>query len=321
VELSVVALRSLHEVAQRGTMSAAAQALGYTPAAVSLHIASLSRAIGRPVVEQAGRGVRLTEAGAAVLAHARRVLDSQATLESALEGQDSAVSGLVTVGCFGSGALLLSDAAAAALRTAYPDLQVAVRELRETSTDNPVLAVSRSEVDVALDLDYPDAPIERSANVEYRVVARERFGIVGLAPEEGADEVSLASLAGLDWVLPPEQSNFGRAVRAACRRAGYEPTARHLVTDTAMTLRLVEGGFGITLATPLMLGLVNPAPTPWRRLQDRVDRHVVAIVRSGDRDRPVVDVVLEQLWEAARARGLETAGPAGGAPAGPSRRR
>ena len=293
----MVALRSLYEISQRGTMTAAAEALGYTPGAVSQHIASLSRTIGRPVVVQAGRGVRLTEAGLLVLEHARRMIDSEALVERELRSDVAEVAGTITLGAFGSSAVLLTQILPA-LHSTYTALRVEVRELRETTNDNPGLAVARGDVDVALGLDYPDAPIERLADLEYRRLTTERFGVAGLAPGEGEDSVPLADLASLDWVIPPSDSNYGQAVRAACRRAGFEPRAAHLATDIALALRLAAAGVAITPATPLMMRFAGPTGCRWRELREPVTRDVLLVVRQDDLDRPSVAALAGALDDA-----------------------
>jgi DNA-binding transcriptional LysR family regulator len=306
VEFSIVALRSLHEVSQRGTMTAAAEALGYTPGAVSQHIASLSRAVGRPVVVQAGRTVRLTDAGVILLAHARRVLESEDLLERELQAQVAEVAGTLTLGAFGSSAVLLEQVLPQ-LRTDYPALRMEVRELRETTHDNPGLAVSRGDVDLALGLDYPDAPVERLPDIEHRVLTTEQFGVAGLAPGEGEESVRLSDLAALDWVIPPPDSAYGQAVRAACRRAGFEPRATHLATDIALALRLAAAGVGVTMATPLMMRFAGPPGCRWRELVEPVTRDVLLVVRQGDLDRPSVAAVAAALDDATgggRSRGV-----------------
>ena len=55
-------LRLLHELHARGTIAAVAAALQYTPSAVSQQLAVLEREVGLPLLERAGRGVRLTDA-------------------------------------------------------------------------------------------------------------------------------------------------------------------------------------------------------------------------------------------------------------------
>src|ERR671926_310502 len=56
-------LKVFTEVAERGSFSAAAEALNYTQPAVSQQIAALERATGAKLVDRMPRGIRLTDAG------------------------------------------------------------------------------------------------------------------------------------------------------------------------------------------------------------------------------------------------------------------
>ena len=72
--LDVRRMRVLREVAARGSFSAAADALAYTQSAVSQQIAALEREAGTTLVERNARGVRLTDAGRALVEHADAIL-------------------------------------------------------------------------------------------------------------------------------------------------------------------------------------------------------------------------------------------------------
>jgi len=68
-------LKVLREIARRGSISAAAEALGYTQPAVSRHVMLLERVAGQRLVERSPRGAVLTEAGDALLVHALAILE------------------------------------------------------------------------------------------------------------------------------------------------------------------------------------------------------------------------------------------------------
>ena len=72
--LDVRRMRVLREVAVQGSFSAAAEALSFTQSAVSQQIAALERETGTILVQRSARGVRLTEAGEALVRHADAVL-------------------------------------------------------------------------------------------------------------------------------------------------------------------------------------------------------------------------------------------------------
>ena len=95
-DFSPTGLRVLREIAQAGSFSAAASALGYTQSAVSRQIAALEAIAGRTLFERGRHGVTLTPAGARLLTRANRILDE---LDAALA--DEPVShGPVRLGAF-----------------------------------------------------------------------------------------------------------------------------------------------------------------------------------------------------------------------------
>src|ERR687897_2317789 len=86
-------LRLLHELHARGTIAAVADALQFTPSAVSQQLAVLEREAGVPLLEKAGRGVRLTDPALVLVDHARVLLDRVARAESDLAAAADTVAG------------------------------------------------------------------------------------------------------------------------------------------------------------------------------------------------------------------------------------
>ncbi len=78
-------LRVLQAVAEHGSFSAAAASLSYTQPAVSQQIAALEKRAGAQLVDRGSRGVRLTDAGRALVDHADAVLARLAAAEAELE--------------------------------------------------------------------------------------------------------------------------------------------------------------------------------------------------------------------------------------------
>src|SRR3990170_6425430 len=83
--LDVRRMRVLREVAQRGSFSAAAEALSLTQSAVSQQVAALEREAGAVLVQRSARGVRLTEAGEALVRHTDAIMARLAEAEAELE--------------------------------------------------------------------------------------------------------------------------------------------------------------------------------------------------------------------------------------------
>jgi DNA-binding transcriptional LysR family regulator len=291
------ALRSLHELARLGTIAAVAETRGYTAGAISQQLAVLERAVGRPLLVRVGRGVRLTDAGSVLARHAHRILEAEEEARRALEAATDDVAGTVRVASFATSAATLLAPSIAIAAERYPHLDVMTLEI---DVDAVAAAVQRGDAELAFGLDYPDAPVPRAAGVELVRVTSERFALAAPAAWNLAGPMSVRAAADHGWILPPEDTNYGRAVRAACRRAGFEPRVTHLVTDTAVSLAMVGQGVGVTMTTPMMLALAPARGLQTVAITEDVLRHVVLIRRAADRDRPIVRAVTSVIEEVVR---------------------
>ncbi|WP_411126694.1 LysR substrate-binding domain-containing protein [Streptomyces sp. x-19] len=312
MELPGVQLRTLLELTRSRTMTAAAAALGYTPGAVSQHIAALERTTGAELVRRAGRRVELTDAGRVLAVHAERILGAQAEAVAALERARGEVGGRLRLGVFGTAAAVLLPPALHRLAARHPGVRVASREV---DVDQAYAEVLAGRVDLALGLDYPDAPLDRDGAVELVRLRSERFALAvsaGRAPR-AADRRPVSLAAGHDWILPAAGSYYGRAIRNACRRAGCEPRVVHEVTDTATSLAMVGAGLGVAPLTGLMLRLRSEGIVAVP-LRETVERHVVVAVGSAARDRPSVAALIAALRAGAEGEAGATADGAAGHP-------
>ncbi|WP_111768660.1 LysR family transcriptional regulator [Nakamurella deserti] len=278
MEWTSVQLRALAELPERGTVTEVARALGYTPGAVSQQLSALERSAGRQLLRRVGRRVELTDAGWVLARSARDLLDGHRGAMAEIEGLGDDVGGRVAIGLFATAAAEILPTVLARVRRCHP--RIAVRS-RDMEVDEVFDAVAAGSVDLALGLDYPDAPIPRDRSLVLSPLVSERFS---LAVPRGhcrpGKAMGLSDTAALPWVLPAVSTHYGAAVRAACRRVGVEPDVQHEVTDTAASLALVEAGVGITTVTGLMLRLrtsdVEVVP-----LAERIERQIVLVSRKG----------------------------------------
>jgi DNA-binding transcriptional LysR family regulator len=294
MEWTSVQLRSLVELRRRTTITAVARALGYTPGGISQQLAALERSAGVPLLRRAGRRVEFTDAGAALVAHAERILGIEAEMVAALEMTTERVEGTLEVGLFATAAAEILPVTLTGAQERHPGLVISTRDM---DVDAVYDAVASGTVDLALGLDYPDVPIRRDPELQVVPLLTERFFLaspVGMLG--GAEVISLADSASLRWILPAANSHYGRAIRTVCRRAGFEPDVRHEVTDTAASLALVEAGVGVAPATDLMMRL-RPSRCDVVRLAETFERHIVVIVRAAAQRRPTVAALLGVLRE------------------------
>jgi DNA-binding transcriptional LysR family regulator len=114
------------------------------------------------------------------------------------------------------------------------------------------------------------------------------------------ERISLRDAADWGWILPSPATNYGRAVRAACRRAEFEPRVAHEVTDTAVSLSMVAQGLGVTAVTKMMLALSPASRLKTIELEEDLRRDVVLITRAGDSQRPMVRAMATVIEESVR---------------------
>ena len=127
--IDVRRLRLLLELSHRGTITAVADALAYTPSAVSQQLAALEREAGVPLLERSGRRVALTPAGAVLARYAESVLAVLEEASAALAATRDSLTGPLRIGAFPSAARTILPPALVALGREHPGLELMVTEL------------------------------------------------------------------------------------------------------------------------------------------------------------------------------------------------
>src|SRR4051794_36515022 len=145
--LDAARLHVFREVAQRGSLSAAAEALGFTQPAVSRQIAALEREAGAQLLERTSRGIRLTEAGRVLLGHAEAILDRMATARAQVESVAGLAAGRLRIGAFPTANATVVPRAIAAFARAYPQVELS---LVEAITPDAIAQLRAGDVDLAV---------------------------------------------------------------------------------------------------------------------------------------------------------------------------
>src|ERR671917_707310 len=153
--LDVRRMRVLREVAVRGSFSAAAESLSFTQSAISQQIAALEREAGAVLVQRSARGVRLTEAGEAVVRHTDAIMARLAEAEAELEAIAGLRGGRLRMAAFESAGSSLMPLAIAEFRERHPAVELSM-SLAEPEDSVPQLRTG--ELDIALTFDAREQP-------------------------------------------------------------------------------------------------------------------------------------------------------------------
>src|ERR671914_2442245 len=168
-------LRLLRELSERGTIAAVADALQFTPSAISQQLAMLEREAGVPLLERAGRGVRLTDAALVLVDHADALLERAALAEADLAAAAGTVTGRVRIAGFQSVTLRLALPAMEALRRDAPRLRC---EVIEAEPEHALPALALGDVDLVLGDEWEHQPVRLPDGVERHELHRDPVYVV-----------------------------------------------------------------------------------------------------------------------------------------------
>jgi DNA-binding transcriptional LysR family regulator len=305
--LDVRRLRLLRELAARRTVTAVAEALSYTPSAVSQQLAALERDAGVRLIERVGRGVQLTEAGRRLAGHADAVIAQLEAAEADLARTAGEVSGSVRVASFQTAAHALVIPALGPLEARHPQLHC---DLVQAEAENALPGLRLGDVDMVLAEEYDHAPRPRDPALEQRELCRDAlvFAVPVGHPAASKERIAFADLRDDEWAGGETGTAWNDMIERACRSiGGYDPDVRHNVDDVRLILSLVAGRGAVGLVPAL--GLHNEIEGfVWRPpAEGPLERRIFTAVRRGTAERPALQAVREALAEQARALGLETA--------------
>jgi DNA-binding transcriptional LysR family regulator len=286
-DFSPTGLRVLREVAQTGSFSAAALALGYTQSAVSRQVAALEASAGRRLFDRARHGVSLTAAGGRLLTSAIVALDELDAARGELAGEETATRP-VRLGAF---ATAMAGLVPKALARLPPQVRVTVRE---ATTPALVRALRAGTLDLAiLARTPPYRPLDDQSPRFALTTLSERELVIGAParhPLARARVVEVGQLEGQVWVA--SRSDSGDTLLGVWPGLAERPDVRYVVRDWLAKLRIVAAGLAITTIAPIMLdALPEGVEVIAVRGEPRETRRVVLARRPGPLDGPTASVV------------------------------
>jgi DNA-binding transcriptional LysR family regulator len=299
-------LRLLRELRERGTIAAVADALTYTPSAVSQQLAALEREAGVALLERTGRSVRLTDAGHQLADVAGDVIGRLEQAEDELAAISGVVAGRVRISAFQTAARSLVVPVLRPLGDRHPELRL---DLVEAEAEEALPMLRAGDVDVMVAEEYPTAPRPHEPMLERVDVGVDPIVLVLPAdhPAAAGDErLSLRRLARERWCSTRQGTLFNELLVRACRSAGFEPDIHHRANDVDILVELAADGQGVALVPALGQPDAHPGVVVRQLTGTPLDRRLYATLRRGSAQRPSVAATLQALRARAAAIGLRT---------------
>lgn len=275
-------LRFLREFEERGTLGAVAAALGYSPSAVSQQLSVLEKEAGAVLLEKAGRGVRLTDAGRLLARHARILLAAADAAAADLAALGGEVRGTVRAGGLQSAARRLLVPAVARVMAEHPGVRL---EISELELEQALPGLRLGAVDLVISDEYDGHPRPRPGGVTFTPLLSEPSRLVLPAAHPLAvagGPVPLTALRDEVWVSSHEGTGHHAMVVGTCRaHGGYDPDLRHHSNDADVQLELVRRTGAVALLPLLTLPPPDAALAYREAAESVLGRRLFAVTRDG----------------------------------------
>jgi DNA-binding transcriptional LysR family regulator len=310
--LDVTRLRVLVAVARCGSVTAAARALNYAQPSVSHHLARLEAETGTKLIQRAGRGIRLTDAGRLLAERAAEVIGRLDAAENELAAYTGLRAGRLRLAAFPSALGTIVPAAAALLREQQPGVDL---RLTEAEPPEALRMLRAGYVDVAMVFRYAedkpepadpgpgedeDTGIDLTEGLRERLLLTEPVLLVtpaqgsapGSAPGTAEPPTELAGYARHRWIAGCDRCRAN--LLRQCALAGFTPKIAFTTDDYIAVQALVAAGLGVSTLPALCLRAarhpgIRTVPLPGAH------RYILAVRYGDPPDPPAVTVLMEAL--------------------------
>ncbi len=286
-------IESFVRVAELGSFTKAASALGMPQPLLSRHVRQLEVELHQNLLIRNGRGVSLTEAGTVMLEHSRGILHQVALAQEELGSVRGALAGKVSIGLPPSLSKLVTVPLTLAFRKTLPQAQlslgegfsvVMVESLRAGRLDMAVLYNPPPSPDLEMTLLHEDALIliagKKSAHSQIK-----------LKPT-----MTLASLAELPLILPSRPNAFRLLIETEMLRVNCKPQIAIEIDGLNAILELVKEGLGYAVLPAYTLkNFANPQNFTTHRIERPKLNSQLMLVWSSKRPMTSTHTAAQQL--------------------------
>ena len=295
--LDVKRMRVLREVAAERSFSAAAGKLGYTQSAVSQQIAALERETGTVLIERNPRGIRLTDAGEALVRHAEGILARIADAEAELEAIAGLRGGRLRLGSFPTAGATLMPKAIAVFSAKHSGVELS---LAEADPMESLPRLKAGELDLVLVDDTSGVLDQDEVEFEHILDDPLHIALPRDHPLAARRRLRFEDLADDQWIQPTQACACSRHAEEACAKAGYAPRVAYESDDFGVVQGLVGAGVGVALLPELALVGERPDVVVRPIGKKPIVRQIFAATLANGYRSPALEEMLAILKETAR---------------------
>ncbi len=234
--------KALIECGERGSISAAAEALGYTPSAVSQLISALEKELGLKLLNRSPKGVKLTAEGEAIIPAIRQYLIREEEIYRVADELKGVVTGKITVAVYPSVATTWLPEIVRNFKADYPGVQI---EIRESIKENMMELLEQNKADIGI--------LAYSEPMPFEFIPLADENVIAVIPENhplaGEKSFPIAECENYDFVM----GSWGKEkeVQDILDKFEIKPNIKYTTYDTPATVALVRMGLGISFVNEL----------------------------------------------------------------------
>lgn len=244
--MNVTQLRAFISVVETGSFSAAAKQAGVSQPAVTMQIKALETDVGATLLERGYHRIGLTEAGRALLPHAKRVLEDISRAREDIAALSHTLTGRLAIAASTTPGEYVIPRLLGVFLERYPQVQV---EIAVSDSAIVVDAVESGRADVGV------CGVQiQSAKVSFEEAGHDELVVI-CAPDHplaSRKAVAFAALAECDWVGREAGSGTGRVSRQALAERGIDPDELRVLVELGSgdaVVSAVEGGLGVAIVS------------------------------------------------------------------------
>lgn len=230
------------ECIERGSISAAADSLGYTPSAISQLITSLEKELGLKLLVRSQKGVKPTSEGETLLPAFRSYIAREQDIYHIASELKGVVTGNLSIAAYPSVATNWLPEIVRRFKSEYPGIHINIREsIRENMFQN----FEQNTADMGIMVYSEPMPYEWIPLIEIPVLA----ALPEDHPFAKADKFPIKECENSDFIL----GSWGREIEILdiLEKNDTHPDIKYTTYDTPATLAMVRMGLGISLVNEL----------------------------------------------------------------------
>ena len=227
-----------------GSLSKAAETVGYTQSGLTHLVNSLEKELGFAIVHRDHMGISLTKEGKELLPYIRTFLDADQQLQIKTEEIRKGVRGTIRIAAYASIAMKWMPEILYRFARICPNVEVSLRMVDDAL--QPFELLKEGKTDVIF------ASAHHAPHCQWTPLYKEKmYAIIPESDQIRSDYYPIEKMNGQTFLMP--YGRFDLDIHAIFNRYGIAVTEKEMHVDDETLIRMVAKGMGVTIMSEMMI--------------------------------------------------------------------